>query len=115
VVSNNSIGAPGPAFRLFFDEGVVGQGHLSNYHVAEVERPAIKREESTTLAFSKVDRRKILDLPSPATIGGLRDRAILSVGLQVGLRHAEIAALTVGGDLCQNPPIRLAAWRTQSH
>ena len=32
---------------------------------------------------------------------GLRDRAILSVGLQVGLRRAEIAALTVG-DLHQN-------------
>jgi integrase/recombinase XerD len=31
----------------------------------------------------------------------LRDRAILSVGLQVGLRRAEIAALTVG-DLHQN-------------
>ena len=35
------------------------------------------------------------------TIEGLRDRAILSVGLQVGLRRAEIAALTVG-DLHQN-------------
>ena len=34
-------------------------------------------------------------------IAGLRDRAILSVGLQVGLRRAEIAALTVG-DLHQN-------------
>jgi len=32
---------------------------------------------------------------------GLRDRAILSVGLQVGLRRAEIAALKVG-DLHQN-------------
>ena len=32
---------------------------------------------------------------------GLRDRAILSVGLQVGLRLAEIAAPTVG-DLHQN-------------
>ena len=34
-------------------------------------------------------------------VTGLRDRAILSVGLQVGLRQAEIAALTVG-DLHQN-------------
>lgn len=32
---------------------------------------------------------------------GRRDRAILSVGLQVGLRLVEIAALTVG-DLHQN-------------
>jgi integrase len=35
------------------------------------------------------------------SVAGLRDRAILSVGLQVGLRRAEIAALKVG-DLHQN-------------
>jgi integrase/recombinase XerD len=43
----------------------------------------------------------LLDAPSADTLAGLRDRAILSVGLQVGLRRAEIAALTVG-DLHQN-------------
>src|SRR5205085_10261868 len=45
--------------------------------------------------------RKLRDLPAEDTIAGLRARAILSVGLQVGLRRAEIAALTVG-DLHQN-------------
>ena len=39
--------------------------------------------------------------PPDDTVAGLRDRAILSVGLQVGLRRAEIAALKVG-DLHQN-------------
>ena len=39
--------------------------------------------------------------PAAGTVAGLRDRAILSVGLQVGLRRAEIAALTVS-DLHQN-------------
>jgi integrase/recombinase XerD len=49
----------------------------------------------------------MLDAPPTETpegkphIAGLRDRAILSVGLQVGLRRAEIAALRVG-DLHQN-------------
>ena len=66
-----------------------------------VARPAINREEGTTLAFSKVQARKLLDTPPADTIAGLRDRAILSVGLQVGLRRAEIAALKVG-DLHQN-------------
>jgi integrase/recombinase XerD len=62
----------------------------------------INRDEGTTLAFSKQDARKLLDLPKPhtdgrrASIEGLRDRAILSVGLQVGLRRAEIASPTVG-------------------
>ena len=45
--------------------------------------------------------RKILDAPPDDTLAGLRDRAILSVGLQVGFRRAEIAALNVG-DLHEN-------------
>jgi integrase/recombinase XerD len=86
---------------------LVRHGHAAKNPVREIERPAINRDEGSTLAFSKLDARKLLDLPKPETekgepiIGGLRDRAILSVGLQVGLRRAEIAALKVG-DLHQN-------------
>jgi integrase/recombinase XerD len=69
--------------------------------VREITRPTINRDEGTTLAFSKMQARKLLDTPPEDTVEGLRDRAILSVGLQVGLRRAEIAALTVG-DLHQN-------------
>ncbi len=76
-------------------------GYVARNPVADIARPAINREEGTTLAFSKAQARKILDCPSEETIAGLRDRAILSVGLQVGLRRAEIAALRVG-DLHQN-------------
>src|SRR6202167_2954233 len=76
-------------------------GHLAKNHVAEGDRPAINRDEGTTLAFSTADARKILDRPAEDSVEGLRDRAILSVGLQVGLRRAEIAALKVG-DLHQN-------------
>jgi site-specific recombinase XerD len=43
----------------------------------------------------------MLDSPAAVTIEGLCDRALLSVGLQVGLRRAEIAALKVS-DLHQN-------------
>jgi integrase/recombinase XerD len=80
---------------------LVCHSHVDKNPVSEVERPAINRDEGTTLAFSKADARKILDRPSDDTVEGLRDRAILSVGLQVGLRRAEIAALAVG-DLHQN-------------
>ena len=80
---------------------LVRHGHAARNPVGEIERPAIKRDEGATLAFSKAQARKMLDAPPEDTIAGLRDRTILSVGLQVGLRRPEIAALGVG-DLHQN-------------
>ena len=76
--------------------------HVESNPVAEVERPAINRREGSTHAFSKADAAKLLNItPTQDTVEGLRDRAILSVVLQVGLRRAEIAALFVE-DLHQN-------------
>ena len=80
---------------------LVRHGTASRNPVVDVARPSINREEGTTAAFSKAEARKLLDAPASDTVAGLRDRAILSVGLQVGLRRAEIAGLTVG-DLHQN-------------
>jgi site-specific recombinase XerD len=71
--------------------------HVENNPVAAVERPAINRREGSMLAFSKAAAAKLLNTPAEDTTEGLRDRAILSVGLQVGLCRAEIAALSVGG------------------
>ena len=68
---------------------LIRHGYVTNNPVADIERPAINRDEGSTLAFSTARARKILDLPLESAIEGLRDRAILSVGLQVGLRHAE--------------------------
>lgn len=80
---------------------LVRHGAASRNPVADVTRPSINREEGSTLAFSKAQARKLLDAPAEDTLAGLRDRAILSVGLQVGLRRAEIAGLRVD-DLHQN-------------
>jgi integrase/recombinase XerD len=91
---------------------LVRHGRAARNPVGEVERPAINRDEGSMLAFTKAQARKILDAPKIETpegepltgralIRGLRNRAILSVGLQVGLRRAEIAALKIG-DLHQN-------------
>ena len=80
---------------------LVRHGATTRNPVVDVTRPAINREEGSTLAFSKAQARRLLDAPPADSVPGLRDRAILSVGLQVGLRRAEIAALKVG-DLHQN-------------
>jgi len=80
---------------------LVKHGAASRNPVVDVDRPTINRDEGSTAAFSKAEARKLLDAPPADTLAGLRDRAILAVGLQVGFRRAEIAALTVG-DLHQN-------------
>ncbi|MGO9268231.1 MAG: tyrosine-type recombinase/integrase [Candidatus Binataceae bacterium] len=80
---------------------LVKHGGACRNPVADVDRPAINREEGSTAAFSKAQARKLLDAPPADTLAGARDRAILAVGLQVGFRRAEIAALNVG-DLHQN-------------
>ena len=55
--------------------------------VADGAGSALYADEGATLAFSKAQARKVLDAPPEDTIAGLRDRAILSIGLQVGLRR----------------------------
>lgn len=75
--------------------------HLVTHQLAErnpvrdVMRPRINRRTGTTASFSQQQARALLDAPPTDTVVGLRDRAILSIGLQVGPRRAEIAHLTV--------------------
>ncbi len=75
--------------------------HLVDKHVVpsnpvrEIRRPRVNRKQGTTHAFSAAQARKLLDAPPEDTLQGLRDRAILSVGLQVGPRRSEIAGLKV--------------------
>ncbi len=63
--------------------------------VRDIKRPRVNRRQGTTRAFSSKEARRILDTPDPNTLMGLRDRAILSVGLQAGPRRSEIASLLV--------------------
>lgn len=63
--------------------------------VRDIKRPRVNRRQGTTRAFSPREARLILDAPDPATLRGLRDRAILSVGFQAGARRSEIAGLLV--------------------
>ncbi len=63
--------------------------------VREIKRPPADLEGQTP-AFARKEARKVLDAPPANTVIGLRDRAILSVGLQAGPRREEIANLRVG-------------------
>ncbi len=73
--------------------------HLTDFNpVAQVKRPRRARRAGSgkTPTFSQEEARQLLDAPPTDTVAGLRDRAILSVGFQAGLRRAEIAHLVVG-------------------
>ncbi len=69
---------------------LVDQRAADQNPVREIKRPRVNRKQGTTHAFSSAQARKLLD-----AVHGLRDRAILSVGLQVGPRRSEIAGLLV--------------------
>jgi site-specific recombinase XerD len=74
---------------------LVEHGVVATNPVRDIKRPRVNRRQGTTRAFSVKEARKILDAPDADTLIGLRDRAILSVGLQAGPRRAEIASLKI--------------------
>ncbi len=70
--------------------------HLCEFNpVRDIKRPSISRGKGSTASFSQEQARKILNAPPSDTVQGLRDRAILSVGMQLGPRRTEIAHLIV--------------------
>lgn len=75
--------------------------HLIKYNIVlsnpirDVERPPGGAMSGTTAAFSPAEARKLLDSPPTDTTKGLRDRAMLAIGLQVGARRSEIVRLNV--------------------
>jgi integrase/recombinase XerD len=75
--------------------------HLIEHHVVhenpvrDIKRPRVNRRHGVTRAFSTKEARLILDAPDGASLRGLRDRAILSLGFQAGPRRSEIAGLLV--------------------
>lgn len=86
----NRLSALSSLFDHLSAHGVIGRNV-----VKEVERPKLNAQTGATPALSVDQARKLLDAPPKESLRGLRDRAILSVGLQVGPRRAEIARLLV--------------------
>lgn len=85
---------------------LVGRRQADANPCREIRRPRVNRKRGETSSFSKRQARALLDAPelvdAPASerdlrrhLQALRDRAILSVGLQVGARRSEIARLSV--------------------
>lgn len=70
--------------------------HLSEKNpVRDLKRPRVNRKRGETKSLSQKQARALLEAPPADTLMGLRDRAILAVGFQVGARRSEIARLAV--------------------
>jgi site-specific recombinase XerD len=73
----------------------IEQGLLTHNPVRTVKRPTVAQNRGVTPAFSSQEAAQLLELPNDQTVQGLRDRALLSVLLQAGLRRSEVAGLRV--------------------
>ncbi|RZF25886.1 integrase [Paraburkholderia sp. UYCP14C] len=63
--------------------------------VKGAKRPKVDSNEGKTPALGDHQARALLDAPDPATLKGLRDRALLAVLLYHGLRREELCLLKV--------------------
>ncbi len=61
-----------------------------------VQRPREGANEGKTPALSDAQARRLLDAPTPTTLKGKRDRAILATLLYHALRRSELCLLSVG-------------------
>lgn len=79
-------------------EHLVEQGIVDFNPVQQVKRPGRTKKDrkGSTAPLVQEEARAMLNAPAEDTVIGARDRAILSLGFQNGLRRSEIAHLTVG-------------------
>ncbi len=79
-------------------EHLVEQAMVDFNPVQQVKRPGRTKKDrkGKTAPLPQDEARAVLNAPPDNTVRGLRDRAILSLGFQNGLRRSEIAHLTVG-------------------
>lgn len=71
------------------------QNAITHNPVKGVKRPRVESQIGKTPALSNSQVRRLLDAPPTDTLKGKRDRAILSVLLQHGLRREELTQLKV--------------------
>ncbi|AWZ83906.1 tyrosine-type recombinase/integrase [Pseudomonas aeruginosa] len=83
------------ALASLFDHLLEANAVAGGNPVHGVKRPKIETNEGKTPALGDHQAKALLEAPDPATLQGLRDRAILAVLLYHGLRREEAARLTI--------------------
>lgn len=83
------------ALASLFDHLLENNAVAGGNPVHGVKRPRIESNEGKTPALGDHQAKALLDAPDPATLKGLRDRAVLAVLLYHGLRREEAAQLQI--------------------
>ena len=83
------------ALASLFDHLLDANAVAGGNPVHGVKRPKIETNEGKTPALGDHQAKALLEAPDPATLQGLRDRAVLAVLLYHGLRREEAARLYV--------------------
>ncbi|MBU0808318.1 MAG: tyrosine-type recombinase/integrase [Gammaproteobacteria bacterium] len=83
------------ALASLFDHLLDANAVAGGNPVHGVKRPRIETNEGKTPALGDHQAKALLEAPDPATLQGLRDRAVLAVLLYHGLRREEAARLTI--------------------
>lgn len=83
------------ALASLFDHLLESNAVAGGNPVHGVKRPRIESNEGKTPALGDHQAKQLLEAPSPATLLGQRDRAVLAVLLYHGLRREEAAILQV--------------------
>ncbi len=76
-------------------EFLTDQNAVPTNPVKGVKRPKVDSYEGKTPAIADKEARQLMNLPSPKTLKGLRDRALLATLLYHGLRREELCRLKV--------------------
>jgi integrase/recombinase XerD len=96
-LAKSGLGARSSARHLSAARGLMrfllSEGILTKDPTELAARPRFGRRLPRTL--SEVEVRTLIDAPDPATLRGLRDRAMLSVAYAAGLRVSELVSLRV--------------------
>jgi integrase len=87
---NARLSAVSSLFKQLAERGLVNENPVKA--VSRLKHRVVK---SKARPLTSKQARRLLDAPPKGTLQGLRDRAILSVGLQAGPRRAEIAKLKI--------------------